>query len=103
MDQDALTHMTKLPLFPVSARPLAGRTDPETSHIAAEKMGLYIGPAQARAYRLVCEHPGSTCPELAGGDERERQRVGRRLSELQHAGLIRREGVRDGCAIWWMV
>ena len=81
--------------------PLFGNTDPQTSREAAERMGLYIGPAQARAYRLVQDRPGSTCPELAGGDEKERQRIGRRLNELEKAGLIRRDGVRDGCSIWF--
>ena len=99
--------MPQLPLFPVPG-PMAGRTDPETSHKAAESMGLYIGSAQARAYRLVQDHPGATCPELAGGDERDRQRIGRRLSELQRAGLIRAEGEKPdprtgrSCSRWWL-
>jgi hypothetical protein len=30
-----------------------------------------------------------------------RQRIGRRLPELMRAGLIHREGERDGMSIWW--
>jgi len=71
-----------------------------------------MGAHQRLALELVRAHPGSTCPELAAhadlplarvriGDEGIRQRIGRRLNELLAAGLIRRDGKRDGCACWW--
>ncbi len=78
--------------FPTS--PLYGRTDPETSSESAAKLreSGQLGADQALTLKLVRDHPGSTCPELAlwlmkeehssHGFEHYRQKVGRRLSEV---------------------
>jgi len=104
--------------------PGAHRDDPATSHAAAdakrEARSLAMDQAEALAY--VRSYPGRTCPELAKiahaedvqfdadngtsqasaqGVEWWRQKLGRRLSELARAGLIRRDGERDGCGVWW--
>ena len=110
------------PLFDPPIERLVGKTDPETSRRAA--VGLVqsgsLASDQGLALRLLREFPGRTTPELgvmaAGreeppwdGDGRPRryefwrQKLGRRLNELEKAGLIRREGARDGCSIWWPV
>jgi hypothetical protein len=109
-----MNHPDLGPLFAPGARELAHVTDPQTSIAAAAEMVASgaLGAHQRLALDLVRAHPGSTCPELAAhadvpdyrerrGDEAVRQLVGRRLNELMNAGLIRRDGKRDGCAIWW--
>lgn len=99
--------------------PLAGKTDPETSHEAARKLidSCQLADAQRAALALVRQHPGRTCVDLAqvacAGDERgiefHRQRIGRRLSELERAGLIEHQGhatdPRTGrrAVRWWPV
>lgn len=109
---------TQGPLFDVPERHLSGGSDPQTSREAAEDMGVYIGPAQVLALEMVKRRPGCTTKELgqiAYDEARDRnpytaadagtwrQRIGRRLNELEKAGLIRREGERDGCCCWWPV
>ena len=103
--------------LPAPMGPGAHHADPVTSHAAADakRESRTLGEDQYLAYTLVSEYPGSTCIELARaycerfapedrrGIEFHRQRVGRRLSELQRAGLIVRRGERDGCGVWWPV
>ena len=105
------------PLFNPPLNHLSGRTDPETSRDAAKRAEPRIGNLQRWALDLVRRYPGQSCPELAtwatkesnfpGPYEREHERVrqacGRRLNELEKAGLIRRDGTRDGCSLWWPV
>lgn len=93
-----------------AARPLVGRTDPDTSRQAAESFLPHLGRAQASALALVRRHPGCTTKQLgviaAGRDvegrdaEWWRQAIGRRLGELAREGLVERGAVRDGCATW---
>lgn len=87
--------------------------DPETSRKAAVRIlkSGTLGHDQWSALDGIRRHPGSTCKELAGfrlsedGDPRGfewvRQSIGRRLNELEKAGLIHRRGERDGCSLWW--
>lgn len=100
------------PLFAPRVETLVGRTDPPTSHAAAAKMvnSNRLGIDQRYALDAVRRFPGRTCPELAEalndpsdetGEEWLRQRIGRRLGELEKAGLIRRDGTRDGCSVWY--
>jgi hypothetical protein len=103
------------PLFEPAANHLAGRTDPQTSRDAARLKLATLGKDQALALALVRAYPGNSAKGLAaaamdndhgiwGVDfEAVRQRIGRRLNELEKAGLIRRDGVRDGCSCWWPV
>jgi len=111
------------PLFDVPATHLSGRTDPPTSRQAARRVveHLLVTNGQHLALEMVRTHLGSTAKELGhvlalelAFEDREgcgmvadvescRQRIGRRLNELEKAGLIKREGVRDGCSIWWPV
>ena len=100
------------PLFDPPVHHLIGRTDPPTSREAADALvrSGRLGRDQQEAYELVHHYPGSTSKDLGHlacaideDNEHARQRIGRRLNELEKAGLIRREGVRDGCCIWWPV
>lgn len=88
----------------------ARRTDPPESHQAAARItGDGLSDARRTALNLVRLYPGRTVKELASfavadfGGEHEawRQRIGRRLSELNEAELIERGAeVRNGCATW---
>ena len=93
-------------LFSPDPRPLARRTDPETSHVAAREAVASgkVDSDRKLALGAVRTWPGSTVPELArhlAGPNEDveavRQRLGRRVSELLRLGLIERGAVRDGC------
>jgi hypothetical protein len=98
--------------MPGALGPLFARNDPPTSRKAAEKMAPRLTDGQEIALDEIRDNPGSTVKELGVKAARYfsppdaeywRQRIGRRLNELEKAGLIRRDGERDGCAIWWPV
>src|SRR5262245_14600872 len=108
---------------PVPTSPLYGSTDKATSAQAAAALLGHperLGGLQREALELVREFPGRTCKELANlaharrgdaaqGIEWYRQRIGRRLSEIEAAGLIyagRTEIDRDTgrkAVTWWPV
>lgn len=105
---DATEQHNALPLFAPKVTQISGATDPATSVKAAAKVisSGRLGADQRWVLDLVRGRPGSTCPELAKAatydvDEAVRQRIGRRLPELMRAGLVHREGERDGMSIWW--
>lgn len=101
------------PLFNMPAKHLSGATDPATSKKAAAKIvsSDALARAQAVALAFVRNNPGSTAKELGraalsafgGGHDVEfyRQKIGRRLNELEKCGLVHRDGERDSCALWW--
>lgn len=78
--------------------PLARRSDPPSSHAAADQ----IEPDTARQRQLVLAainaHPGRTAKELAGFvPGMDKVQIGRRLGELDRAGRIDRvkSGARE--------
>jgi hypothetical protein len=98
------------PLFQPKKRALYSPDDPQTSRDAAQAAHAFIGIDQRILLNYVTRFPGCTIPELAwhavqdhesGNVEMWRQKLGRRANEVEKAGLIRREGVRDGCSTWW--
>lgn len=89
--------MTQSDFFGMDSQPLcdtprARRSDPATSHEAAEaiKANGTLSSQQRRALELVKRFPGRTCWELAeiearekgGTPERHERWIGRRLPEL---------------------
>lgn len=97
------------PVHP-SKVPASHRDDPETSRDAAlaKMRGGTLESDRALALSLVERFQGSTVKEMiawsdihASDFERQRQRIGRRMSELADAGLIHAKGKRDGCMCWW--
>ena len=100
-------------LFTPDPRKLAHREDPGTSHAAARRAvesGLVSRDALL-AHGAVLSWPGSTVPELAERlsykrgeagftSETLRQKIGRRMKELETAGLIVRGPSRDGFTTW---
>ena len=90
--------MNQLPLCLVV--PLARRTDPATSHAAANKAAS-IAPSQRNiiAAALACE-PG-TVKAISDRCGLSQYAVSKRLPELQRMGLIELTGREiDGCREW---
>lgn len=90
---------------------MSRRTDPHTSHEAAERV-TSSGAASAQreaCLRAVVEHPGLTAAEIAEVIGVDRHAPGRRLPELRQAGLIRNGEARacrvkgTNCLSWWPV
>lgn len=91
------------PARPVPTGPLYSDGDKRTSAMAAAELKAdprRLGELQQEALGLVREWPGRTCKTLANfaqlrarddskGIEWWRQRIGRRLSELERAGLVK--------------
>lgn len=84
----------------VTHPPAARRTDPDTSHKAAERAQRFASGHEAVILAWLREHPGATYREIASGIGMEAVAVGRRLKGLRNAGLIRPEAERDGCQTW---
>lgn len=91
--------MTQLDLF--DAQPKARRTDPVTSHLAAdhaEQAGI-IGRQQEIVAELVRKHPGNTSAELAWSEDAQgldRYAIARRLPELARQTQERPALVKQG-------
>lgn len=89
--------------------PAARATDPETSHDAAEHHTASGKRAQQQAMTVsaVRAFPGCTMQELAEKTGIDRYVLGRRISECETAGLVKRATKRM-CAVtgrtaepWW--
>lgn len=96
---------------PESWKPLARRDDPESSKESAQRLvesGQLKGQKQA-VYLALRRFPGSTSAELAKRADLTRHLTGRRLPDLERAGLVRRGDLRPcscgkGRAVtWWPV
>ena len=79
--------MTSLPLFDT---PLARRSDPATSHAAADAAVSLAHADRARilAHLRAIWPDAETYRDIAAATGLERHAVGRRLSELRRAGMI---------------
>jgi hypothetical protein len=93
----------------LDALPLARRTDPETSHGAADRMAPL---ARADRVKVLLAHYGRPCGltdfELAASLERQQTSVGKRRGELRDAGYIeateiRRPAPSGSAAIVWRI
>lgn len=89
--------------------PAARRTDPESSHLAAERITRSGRRAsqQDHAHAAVESFPGLTSAELAQETGIDRYELARRLPECAFAGRIRRGSIRlcdvsarPACT-WW--
>lgn len=82
------------------ATPAARRTDPESSHQAAEIHTLSgkRGAQQDQAAAAVRQFPGCTSFELAMRTHMDRYMLARRLPECELAGRVRR-GVQRACTV----
>ena len=89
--------------------PAARRTDPETSHEAAEVHTVSGKRAEQQAITVaaVRAFPGRTMQELAALTDNDRYMFGRRISECETAGLVKR-GTKRVCKVtrrtaeaWW--
>jgi hypothetical protein len=80
--------------------PAARRTDPHTSHLAAEQITAsgQRGQQQAQAIAAVRAFPGKTSFELAMETKLDRYMLARRLPECVTAGAVRKGPART-CSI----
>ena len=93
------------------ATPLSRRSDPETSHAAAEKSADFRAKHEARIFGAIFDagEKGATYKEIAAATGMEPVAVARRLKGMERRGLIERSALtdcsgfesRDGCACWW--
>lgn len=89
------------------AQPVARRTDPETSHLAAKDAQPKAGTHRALALRTLTEHPeGLTDFDLARLTGVPQTSIGVRRKELVRAGLVvatdeRRKAPSGSLAIVW--
>lgn len=100
---------TILPKGPPVATPAARKTDPETSHLAAEEITASGRRAhqQDQAVWAVAKHHGCASAELAAETGFCRFMLARRLPEAAIAGRVYRGGARK-CRVtgrmamtWW--
>ena len=79
--------------------PLARRTDPATSHAAANKAAS-IAPSQRNIIAAALSTPG-TVKQISDRCGLSQYAVSKRLPELQRMGLIELTGREiDGCREW---
>lgn len=76
--------------------PSARRTDPETSHLAAEHMTKSGGRMKQaeQVLSMVRRYPNSTTQELAAHGELNRDALSRRLPELETLGHVEKGAAR---------
>lgn len=82
-------------LEPVRAR----RRDPETSQEAASNVRQFAANHFNKIAAALRDGPG-TYTEIAERCGLERHAVARRLNEMEHLGVYRTDGKREGRAIW---
>ena len=92
-----MTPLSRSLLRVVPPAPIARRTDPASSRLAAEEVtrtGRRAAQCEA-VLALVRKHPRRTSLELSRLSKLDRYAVSRRLPELERRGLIRRGVTRD--------
>lgn len=95
----------------VSHNPVVRNTDPVTSHMAASEITISgVRADQCRqVLALVAMYPDRTSFELSARSRTlDRYQVARRMSDLEHAGVVRKNGKRNCCisgkkAVTWIV
>lgn len=91
--------------------PRARRSDPATSHDAAERARAFTAKHEATIFGAISDagDTGATYKEIAKATGMEPVAVARRLSAMGARGLIERSAKSDcsgfearyGCAVWW--
>lgn len=104
MQHVPLAEQLSLDEWPCGTRPArARRTDPDSSHAAAdraEKSGG-IGAQALATFVAVRAYPGLTSKQLAETCPLDRYQIARRLPELERRGLIRRASTPDEEERWF--
>ena len=93
------------------AAPLSRRSDPETSHVAAEKSASFRAKHEARIFGALFEagDRGMNYREIAAATGMEPVAVARRLKGMERKGVITRSALsdcsgmesRNGMCIWF--
>lgn len=112
-DSASVTNKRTIRTRPLVDAPRAANTDPETSHLAAERIKATgaLGEQQRRVLELVRKFPGMTSAELAAHIDAvnwkdHRHMVARRLPELAGVHISRGEAracrvTGSKCVTWW--
>ena len=81
--------------------PLASRTDPVTSHAAADKAASFKARQISLIFCCLQDYGPATYRELAARLQMEPVAIARRGAEMRRNGLISMgPDMRDGCQIW---
>lgn len=90
--------MNQLGLFDA---PRVRRTDPTTSHQAAERASGFAGKHRAAIWNALIAHGPMTYREIAAVTRLEPVAVNRRAKEMQEQGLVAiGPEVKDGMRVW---
>jgi predicted transcriptional regulator len=82
-------------------RPLSRRSDPATSHQAADRAASFAGKHRALIWNALIDNGPRTPRELADITGMDYVAIQRRGAEMERAGLITRgPEVRDGQQVW---
>lgn len=94
--------------------PLARKSDPATSHDAAEKSESFSAKHEARIFGAIADagERGATAKEIASCTGLTDVQVNRRLGNMGERGVIARRfkidakhskdfQARNGCSVWW--
>lgn len=90
-------------------QPMARPSDPETSHMAAERMLKFCRADRLLALQAHGKHPhGLTDHELAALCDRQHNSIGKRRTDLRDAGLVedstlRRSAPSGSTVIVWRI
>jgi predicted transcriptional regulator len=83
---------------------LARRTDPQTSHDAAQLSLEFSAKHEAKIFGAICDAAayGATAKEIARVTNLSDVQVNRRLGNMGARGLIvrNRDEHREGCCVW---
>jgi DNA-binding IscR family transcriptional regulator len=82
-------------------RPLSRRTDPATSHRAADRSSEFRAKHRALIWNALLEHGPMTYREIAEITRLEPVAVNRRGKEMQDGGLVQiGPDTKDGMRLW---
>lgn len=82
---------------------VARKTDPITSHRAADKAQKKVKPDSQLVLEAVRQYPGLTMPELAAKSGVSYEIIHRRMSGLKEAGLVKYKDVGGRFVEVWPV
>lgn len=89
-------------LFDFPDTPRVRRSDPLSSHAAADKVAPFLKGQRMVIYEAVAAHPGRTSEELEKVCTLNYAQIARRLGEMQQHNLVRRVDRGSNAALWFV-